>query len=115
MIPCSQTRHCSLNSDFDPEISSGPIFLPAMSPGNLDNLILVANVNVSMPDQSLMGVDYTLREQHSFLSAILYNLSHSPTMHYENGLHRQPNIQSLLVNRDFMLIFQSLLCTNSNP
>ena len=34
-------------------------------------------------------------------------LSHSPTMHFENGLQRQPNIQTLLVNRDFMLIFQS--------
>ena len=28
-------------------------------------------------------------------------------MHFENGLQRQPNIQTLLVNRDFMLIFQS--------
>ena len=46
MIPCSQTRHCSLNSDFDPEMSIDPILLRAMSPGNLINLILVANVNV---------------------------------------------------------------------
>ena len=41
-----------------PEISISPMLLPAMSPGNLVNLILVANVNVWMPDQSLMGVDY---------------------------------------------------------
>ena len=29
-----------------PEISISPMLLPAMSPGNLVNLILVANVNV---------------------------------------------------------------------
>ena len=46
MNPCSQIRHCSLNSDFDPEITIGPILLPAMSLGNLINLSLVANVNV---------------------------------------------------------------------
>ena len=76
MNPCSQIRHCLLNSDFDPEITISLILLPAMSPGNLINLILVANVNVSMPDQSMMGVDYTLREQNTFQSAILYCHTH---------------------------------------
>ena len=44
MNPRSQTRRRSLSYDFDPEISIGWKFLPAMSSENLVNLILVANM-----------------------------------------------------------------------
>ena len=42
--PRSQTRHRSLDSDFDPKITIAWTLFPALSPGNLVNLILVANV-----------------------------------------------------------------------